>query len=278
MFPTFRLGPWVFQTYSSAYAAGLILAGMLAFIRLRRLPEPPARHMRVVLSAIAGGPVGTYLSGIFPTLQRFIQTGELAWIPRASFIGTLAGGALAVIIQFYRDPVSLGWRLDRGGQPWPLLLAVGRIGCLGIGCCGGRPTASALALWLPDEAGRWAMRYPTQIMSGVANLLIYGVLLAVERYGQKRAGKEGTWPFNGFLFTLYVGLFCLERFSMEWLRADAAPLLGPLSWAHLVTLAGMGAALVVIARGLRRARRSQRSQRSVTPQHAAPSLPGLLPR
>ena len=143
MFPTFRLGPWELQTYSTAYAAGLVLAGMLAFIRLRRLPEPPPRHMRDVLAAIAGGLIGTYLAGIFPTLQRFIQTGELAWVPRASFIGTLAGGALAVILLSHRDSVSLGWRLDRGGLPWPLLLAIGRIGCLGVGCCGGRPTDSA---------------------------------------------------------------------------------------------------------------------------------------
>ncbi len=255
MFPTFRLGPWEFQTYGTAYAAGLVLAGMLAFIRLNRLPEPPRRHMRDVLSAIAGGLAGTYLAGIFPTLQRFTQTGVLAWVPRASFIGTLAGGALAVILPSYRDPVSVGWRLDRGGLPWPLLLAVGRIGCLGAGCCGGRPTDSPLALWLPDETGRWAMRYPTQIMSGVAELLIFGLLLAVERYGQRRVGIDRTWPFDGFLFSLYVGLFCLERFCLEWLRADAMPLLGPLSWAHLVTLVGMGAALAVIACGLRRARR-----------------------
>ena len=183
------------------------------------------------------GLIGTYMAGIFPTLQRFIQTGELAWVPRASFIGTLAGGALAVILLSYRDSISLGWRLDRGGLPWPLLLAIGRIGCLGVGCCGGRPTDSALALWLPDEAGRWAMRYPTQIMSGIANLFIFGILLAVERSGQKRAGNERTWPFNGFLFCLYVGLFCLERFSMEWLRADTIPLWGPLAgltWSHWV--------------------------------------------
>jgi len=76
----------------------------------------------------------------------------------------------------------------------------------------------------------------------------------------------------GFLFCLYIGLFCLERFSMEWLRADATPLWGPLSWAHLVTLAGMGAVAAVIVRGVRKARRPEAPQRSGLP------LPGLLPR
>jgi hypothetical protein len=58
---------------------------------------------------------------------------------------------------------------------------------------------------------------------------------------------------------------------MEWLRADATPLLGPLSWAHLVTLGGMGAALAVTARGLRRAHRSE------APQPSVRRMPGLLP-
>ncbi len=253
MFPTFRLGSWELSTYACAYAAGLVLAGMLAFIRMRRLPEPPQRHMRDLLAAIAGGLAGTYLSGIFPTLQRYIQTGEWAWIPRACFIGTLAGGAGMVILLSYRDVVPVGRRLDRGGVPFTLLLAVGRIGCLGVGCCGGRPTDSPLAMWLPDEAGQWAMRYPTQIMSGISELLIFGLLLAVEWYGKQRVGPDRTWPFNGFLFSLYIGLFCLERFSLEWLRADTMPFLGPLSWAHLITLAGMGMVVMVMARGLSRA-------------------------
>ena len=104
-------------------------------------------------------------------------------------------------------------------------------------------------------------------MSGVANLLIFGILVGVERYGQGRAGTARTWPFNGFLFTLYVGLFCLERFSMEWLRADAVPLLGSLSWAHLATLGGMAAALAVMAAacGGRGAQKHRNARRAACP-------------
>ena len=41
-------------------------------------------------------------------------------------------------------------------------------------------------MYMPNEYGVWAVRYPTQLMSAAANLLIFFTLLAVERYGQKR--------------------------------------------------------------------------------------------
>jgi phosphatidylglycerol:prolipoprotein diacylglycerol transferase len=254
MYPSFRLGPWRFSTYSTIYALALILVGMLAFHRLRRIPEPPGQVTRVLLAAILGGIAGTYLVGIIPSMQHFARTGNFVWAGSASFVGTLAGGTAAAVLVRRGEPTPLGRVLDLGGLPWPLLLALGRIGCLGAGCCYGRPTGSPLGTWLPDQAGQWAMRYPTQIMSGVANLLIFGLLLAVERYGQKRVGKDRGWPFGGFLFLLYICLFCVERFTMEWLRGDAIPLLGPLSWVHLATLAGLAAVIAIMARQFARLR------------------------
>lgn len=251
MFPTFRLGPWQVRTYSTVYALALVIVGMYAFHRLRRLPEPPSQQMRELALVIAGGLIGTYLIGIIPTALHFARTGEFVWMGSASFVGTLGGGIAAALLVRRHHPVPLGRALDLGGLPWPLLLAIGRVGCFGQGCCYGKPTDSWLGMWLPNSAGEWAMRYPTQIMSGVANLLIFGLLLATERYGQKRAGKERGWPFDGFLFLLYIGLFCVERFSMEWLRGDAIPLLGPLTWTHLATLAGFAAVVVLMARQFR---------------------------
>jgi phosphatidylglycerol:prolipoprotein diacylglycerol transferase len=248
MYPSFRLGPWQFPTYSTVYALALVLVGMMAFRRMRRLPEPPAHQMRELLLVIAGGFAGAYAVGIIPAIQHLITTGEFVWVGSASFVGLLGGGIAVAALVRRGHTVPLGRVLDMGGLPWPLLLALGRVGCLGAGCCYGRLTVSWLGMWLPDEAGQWAMRYPAQIMSGLANLLIFGLLLAVERYGQKRVGKDRGWPFDGFLFLLYIGLFCVERFTMESLRADAIPLLGPLTWVHLATLAGLAAVITIMAR------------------------------
>jgi prolipoprotein diacylglyceryltransferase len=71
--------------------------------------------------------------------------------------------------------------------------------------------------------------------------------MALDRTSKKRVGNTRGWPFDGFLFLLYIALFCVERFGMEWLRGDRIPLLGPLSWVHLATLAGLAAAIAIIA-------------------------------
>ncbi|MGQ9584141.1 MAG: prolipoprotein diacylglyceryl transferase [Anaerolineae bacterium] len=250
MFPTFHLGPWQVPTYNTVYSLALVVVGMVAFRRLRRLAEPPARQMRELVAVILGSFVGTYAVGLVPTVQHFAQTGEWVWTGQASFLGTLAGGLVVAVLVRRGHPIPLGRALDLGGTPWPLLLAIGRIGCLGAGCCYGKPTTSWLGMWLRNLHGEWAVRYPTQILSGVANLLIFGLLLAVERYGQKRVGTDRGWPFDGFLFLLYVGLFCAERFSMEWLRGDVVPVVGSWSWVHLATLGGMVAVAAIVARRL----------------------------
>lgn len=240
-------------TYSTAYFVGLVGVGLYAFHRLRVLPSWPGDETRRLLFVVIGGFVGTHLAGIFPTLQLYARTHVFEWVPRASFVGTLAGGTLAGAIASRGDSTPFGRVTDLGGMPWPLLLAFGRIGCLGAGCCYGRTTSSWLGVWLPDVAGHWTVRYPTQAMSGIANLLIFGILAAFEHYAKRRAQGDKHWPFDGFLFLLYIGLFCIERFSMEWLRGDAVPLLGPLSWVHLATLAGFVCVVVLAARSWRRA-------------------------
>ncbi len=128
------------------------------------------------------------------------------------------------------------------------------MGCLLHGCCYGRETTAWPSLILPDVHGVWARRYPTRIASIVANLLIFVLLLAFERYTAKR-GKSAGWPFGGFSFLLYVELYCAQRFYFEFWRADMPQLLGPFTWTHLYCVIGIGLSTWGIARGLRRAGR-----------------------
>jgi phosphatidylglycerol:prolipoprotein diacylglycerol transferase len=133
--------------------------------------------------------------------------------------------------------------------PLPLGQAIGRLGCFAAGCCYGRPTDSWLGMYLPDHDhdGIWMVRYPTQLMSATANLLIFFIVLAVERYGIRRAGKSCGWPFDGFLTLLYIALFSLKRFAMAFLRQSGAiPMVGSLSWMHVNALVGLVAASALI--------------------------------
>lgn len=106
------------------------------------------------------------------------------------------------------------------------------------------------------------MRYPTQLVSLAMNLLLACILFGFEFYGRRR-GRPSGWPFPGFLFLLYVELYCLGRIYFEFWRADMYPWVGPLTYTHLYCFIGIILATWAIARGLRRARLDEPAQKTL---------------
>ena len=90
--------------------------------------------------------------------------------------------------------------------------AVGRIGCFYNGCCYGTVTTSSIAVY---QHGAW--RHPSQLYSSLVALVVFSVLL----YLRNRMPKEGD------LFKLYLLLFGLTRFGLEFIRER------PLMWGSL---------------------------------------------
>ena len=121
----------------------------------------------------------------------------------------------------------------------------------------GKEATAWPALVLPDVHGVWASRYPTRIVSIAVNLVFLVLLLAFERYAAKRRGAPGLWPFGGFVFILYLALYCIQRFFFEFWRADMPYLAGSFTWTHLYCIVAVILATWGIARGLRRARGMQ---------------------
>ena len=263
MLPTFDLGPWQLYTHNVAYALGVLVAWSLAIRRLLTLDAPSQVIARAVALVLSFGLAGAYLINVVPATLQYLKTGSLDWTWSVSWVGVLIFGIGIGLLYVWKSDLPLGRTFDLVAVPLPLVLVIGRLGCLGAGCCYGLETDSWLGVYLPDVQGEWAVRYPTQVLSGVASLFTFFILLALERYGLRRAdtAREADplkppgsriWPFDGFLFLLYVAFFCVERGIMESLRGDAVPVLGPCSWVHLVTLAGLVGALALIAWNLER--------------------------
>ncbi len=239
MLPVLRFGLWQIRTYILGYVVATLVVDALSVQRLRRAGWPQLAALRAVLVTTTLGFAGAYLIRVLPTFQRFLAAGIWEWYGGNSFIGGLLGGIGTLAAACWLGRQSISRALDAVLPPLALGQAIGRLGCFAAGCCYGRPTTSWLGMYLPDHAGNWALRYPTQLLSAAANLLIFGALLAVERWLKPR--REGT------LAALYLGLYCLERFGSEALRADAVPLFHTaglaLSWVQFYTLAGLGLSL-----------------------------------
>jgi phosphatidylglycerol:prolipoprotein diacylglycerol transferase len=108
------------------------------------------------------------------------------------------------VVDVYAPAVSLG-------------LGIGRIGCFAAGCCYGKPTTSAWGVVFTDPIAHQVAGtplniplYPTQPIMSLASLSIFAIL--IWRYSKK--------SHDGEIFVLYVVLYAVARFFIEFLRGD----------------------------------------------------------
>lgn len=95
--------------------------------------------------------------------------------------------------------------------------SIGRLGCFAAGDDYGRPTASALGVIYTNPYTQQlsgtplgVRLHPVQIYESLATFLIFGLLLW--RYRRK--------THNGEIFVLYMGLYAVARFALEFFRGD----------------------------------------------------------
>lgn len=107
--------------------------------------------------------------------------------------------------------------------------AVGRIGCALNGCCYGVACESPFAVW---SHGAW--RFPSQLLSSAVAAATFGFLLWLS----PRVRREGD------LFRVYLVLFGVTRFGLEFVRWREALVLGlsPMQWfcLDLIVVGGIG--------------------------------------
>jgi phosphatidylglycerol:prolipoprotein diacylglycerol transferase len=251
MYPILEIGAWHIATYNLLGAVALVLTTTLAFRRsLNNLDVRPELVVRAALLVIISGFAAGFAVFILPKLPALLRTGALPDGEGRSIVWGIAGAIAAGLFYCRRHGVPPGLPFDLAIVPIPLGMAIGRLGCLAAGCCGGLPTDSWLGVYLPDEAGLWLHRYPTQPLSAAANLLIFAVLVIFERTALRHPGKPPgarIWPFDGFLFLLWIALFSLKRFLIAFLRESAVPVLGPLSAMQIYALIGLAAVVAITA-------------------------------
>lgn len=104
-------------------------------------------------------------------------------------------------------------------------MAFTRIGCLLNGCCGGRPSPSRFALYLPNRRGAWEKRIPTQLLESSSAMVLFLIALAVRR----------STPFPGALFLLVSLGYALSRLLTEGVRERPQKAVG-FNVAHVISL------------------------------------------
>ena len=151
-----------------------------------------------------------------------------------AFQGALAGAVLAslAVSRIKRLPF---WGTSDLIAPYiPLGQAVGRIGCFLNGCCYGKAIECGVGVTFPGET---VMRIPTQVYSSIFLLALFMFLIDIRK-------KKN---FDGYVFVMYIILYAVFRFFMDFFRGDGlSPLFGfTLSQGISLGMAVFGAAMWV---------------------------------
>jgi len=243
-----ELGPITVYTYGVLLAAAYLLGLKLAMVRAKARGLDDARVLDLGIYIIISALIGAKLLLLVTDYRTFINDPhELLTLARSG--GVFYGGLiLAVIVAlWYIRKVSLPlWTTCDVFAPGIALgHVIGRFGCLFAGCCFGKPTTKPWGITFTDPFAAANVGtplgvplHPTQLYEAGAEFIILMVLLWTERKGR---------PFAGRTFWLYMLLYAISRFIIEFFRGDERGNIGVLSTSQFISILLAPLAIVMLA-------------------------------
>ncbi len=182
------------------------------------------------------------------------------WGGGLTFYGGFVGATVAAWWLFRRDRFPFWKGVDMGGMMVPIGLALGRLGCLMVGCCFGRTSEVPWVLSFPPHspASEWQFReklldtplseslpvHPTQMYESLAALAIAALTILYVQ-GRKR--------YDGQVFVVFLIAYAASRFVIEFWRSDDRG-----GWLSLSTSQWIGVAMLLVALGIHFGRKLRR--------------------
>ncbi len=222
-----KIGPLYVYSYGLMVAIGFAVATLLAYRHADEFGINKERIIDLGIVMLAGGIIGARIVYIALNYQYYIRNpleiinltkGGLVWY------GAFISGMIAAAWFVRKNKISFWNAADLFAPYIALAQAFGRIGCFLNGCCYGSvaPSNFMLTVIFPEEA---VLRYPTQVFSAIALLLIFAIL----RIWQKKR------HFVGEIFLGYCLLYSMKRFGVEFFRGDYPKILFGLTISQLIS-------------------------------------------
>ncbi|MGB9681493.1 MAG: prolipoprotein diacylglyceryl transferase [bacterium] len=220
-------GNIVIRSWGVMVVTGIIVAVFLSMREAGKRGVDPENIIDLAIILIVTGVIGARVVYVLTNLSEYrdniemafsIKTGGLAW-PGAFLF------ALVATILFVRWRKLSFWLIADILAPYLALgYSIGRIGCFLNGCCFGKTTYKAW--WMVYMLGSY--RYPTQIYASLASFLIFLFLVT----------RTSWYQFPGKRFLVYIILYALYRFIVEFYRYNSTYILGlsPAQWGMLGTI------------------------------------------
>jgi phosphatidylglycerol:prolipoprotein diacylglycerol transferase len=227
----FKIGAITIYTYGFFVFLGAMADYLVGQRQADKAGISRQHYSDIFFWAAVAGFVGARLLYLIVEWPFFMADPWAAVSARAGFVfygGLLAGIPVILFLakKFKIDFFKLADVLILG---IPLGHALGRVGCFFYGCCYGRHSEKWGMMFPSDSpAGMEGVKViPTQLVEAVVLTGIFFILLAFNR--RKK--------LDGQLTGVYLVLYGIARFFLEYLRDDARGSLGMLSTSQLISLA-----------------------------------------
>lgn len=234
----FSIGPLTVHGYGLMIAIGVLSALFVAEARAKkRNMNSDVLYVMAFLCVFFGFLSAKVLFCIVEW-KLFIKD-PLATLSSNGFVvyGGIFGGVLTAYLYCRIRKLKFIDYFDLVLPSVALAQGFGRIGCFLAGCCYGRETDSAFSIMFTnsDFAPNGVKLIPTQLISSAGMFLIAGVLFFYARK-ERKPGRVGA---------LYMIMYSIGRFFIEFFRNDFRGEVGPLSTSQFISLFVIATGIVV---------------------------------
>ena len=223
------IGSFTIYGYGIMIGLGVVAALIMGDYRAKKLGLNPDHIYGMTFLTVILGFLAAKLLFIITQWKDFLAD-PVSFISGSGFVvyGGIIGGALTIYGFCRWKKISLLDYLDLMVPSVALAQAFGRGGCFLAGCCYGRETDSFLGITFTNSAyaPNGVKLLPTQLIMSAGDLIIMVLLLL---YAAKK-------PMKGRVSTLYLILYSVGRFMVEFLRNDNRGFIGSLSTSQFIAV------------------------------------------
>ncbi len=225
----FSIGPVTVHGYGLMIAIGIIVSVVMATHRAKKKSMSDDVVMNIAIIGVAAGFVGAKLLYVIVEFNNFLKN-PLAVLGSEGFVvyGGIIAGVTAVIVYCKIKKIIFLEYFDLTAPSIAIAQGFGRIGCFLAGCCYGKQTESFIGVVFPEGsfAPAGVKLYPTQLISSAGDFLITIILLLYTKKA-KHTGNVGA---------MYLMLYGVGRFLVEFLRSDERGAVGYLSTSQFISI------------------------------------------
>jgi len=255
----FQLGPIYIYFYGILVTLGVVAAAYMSARLAPRFGQDPERVWDMLIWVLIGGIVGARLWHVFtppPSMvEQGLTTGYYLTHPLdlintrkggLGIPGAVIGGALAMLLYTRKHKLSFATWADIVAPGLALAQAIGRWGNFFNQEVYGAPSNLPWAIYIDPQHRLAAFlnveRYhPLFLYESIWNLINMGLLLWLGKQYKDRLKP-------GDIFLVYLLMYPIGRFFLEFLRLDSSQIAGINANQTLMAVVGVAAAVILFLR------------------------------